>query len=137
MKILIIAVAFTLVASMAIGQQPTWTDPATGLMWTSRDNGDDVTNQEASNYCQNLSLGGYSGWRLPTINELKSIYNESLKWHIKDNIQMTEWLWVWSSTSGDASEEGSVFFFLTGERFSLPLRGSAGKRALCVRRTGQ
>ncbi len=134
MKIRILAFTFTLVASMAIGQQPTWTDPATGLMWATRDNGSDVTWQQASSYCQNLSLGGYSGWRLPTINELESIYNVSLNGHIKGNIQMTD-SWAWSSTAGNASGEMWTFWFAYGHRLPYRLGYSADIRALCVRRS--
>lgn len=53
----------------------TWTDPATGQMWTARDNGRDVNWNEATNYCANLNLGGYSNWRLPRIEELQGIYD--------------------------------------------------------------
>ncbi len=50
-------------------------DNATGLMW--QDNAEAKTVQKnwynAKSYCQNLILGGYSDWRVPTILELKSI----------------------------------------------------------------
>ena len=63
-----------------IGAQETqtrgyWIDPSTGLMWTAKDNGNDITWRKAMKYCQNLSLAGYSDWRLPTIDELSSIYD--------------------------------------------------------------
>jgi hypothetical protein len=54
---------------------PVWSDSATGLMWTRSDNGNDVDWNSAVSYCQNLSLGGYSGWRLPSIDELQEIYD--------------------------------------------------------------
>jgi hypothetical protein len=52
-----------------------WPDPATGLMWTGQSslsfrgamNWDD-----AGTYCSSLTLGGFSGWRLPTIPEMRS-----------------------------------------------------------------
>jgi len=53
------------------------TDTQTGLMW--QDDLDVVTKQvrwgQAIEYCQNLELGDYKDWRLPTITELASIVN--------------------------------------------------------------
>jgi hypothetical protein len=54
-----------------------WTDPSTGLMWTAKDNGSDISWGKAVKYCQNLSLAGYSNWRLPSIDELQNIYDGS------------------------------------------------------------
>src|SRR5690242_17745520 len=50
-----------------------WTDPSTGLMWAGKDNGKDVNWHKAINYCRDLRLGGYSDWRLATIDELQGI----------------------------------------------------------------
>src|ERR1700726_34484 len=63
----------------AQGTQPRgyWIDPSTGLMWTANDNGNDITWGKAMKYCQNLSLAGYSDWRLPSIDELQRIYDDS------------------------------------------------------------
>lgn len=55
----------------------TWTDPATGLMWTSSDNNEDLTFDQAVDYCKSLKLGGYSNWRLPEIRELTGISEPS------------------------------------------------------------
>ena len=54
----------------------TITDYTTGLMWQKTDGGE-MTNENAVTYCTNLSLGGYSDWRLPTSQELFSINNYS------------------------------------------------------------
>ncbi len=91
-------------AAIAVGQSATddravaretqtrgyWIDQSTGLVWAGKDNGEDVSPRKAKSYCQNLSLAGYSDWRLPTLAELVSIYDkgqESLgenprsRWH--------------------------------------------------------
>jgi hypothetical protein len=52
----------------------TVTDKVTGLMWQMVDGGE-MTFENSSSYCKNLSLGGYSDWRLPTSHELFSINN--------------------------------------------------------------
>lgn len=52
----------------------TVTDAVTGLMWQQTDGGE-MTFESAETYCQNLTLGGYSDWRLPTAQEAFSILN--------------------------------------------------------------
>jgi len=52
------------------------TDNLTGLMWTMNANlPGEMTWDEALVYCNNLTLGGYSDWRLPNVNELESLIN--------------------------------------------------------------
>jgi hypothetical protein len=58
-------------------------DSATGLAWQDdySDNGGDIksaTWQDALIYCEELTLGGISDWRLPNIRELKSIVDDSI-----------------------------------------------------------
>ena len=72
------------------GNQPSYsvgggvvTDNVTGLMWTQSSDldGDTITTDaddkrsfdDAVSYCSNLSLGGYSDWRLPDIKTLYSL----------------------------------------------------------------
>jgi hypothetical protein len=121
-----------------------WTDPATGLMWMTEDNGANVSWNQANAYCSNLRLGGYSDWRLPTIDELQGIYDPSINapgqwhgeaetWHVKGNLKLSGWLW--SSSQGSAPGTEWYFIFAGGgRRFSYPLDFSANRRALCVRR---
>jgi len=52
----------------------TITDNNTCLMWQKTDGGE-MTFESAATYCDNLLLGGYSDWRLPTAIELFSINN--------------------------------------------------------------
>jgi hypothetical protein len=117
----------------------TWNDPATGLMWARKDNGGDVEWQEADDYCKNISLGGYSGWRLPTIGELAKIYDQTENVnhrHIKGGIEMTGW-WAWSNSPGNASGKAWSIMFTDGTRYSTQLGNSFNGRALCVRRSGE
>ena len=55
-------------------------DPSSGLMWAEHDyvpryhiHREGLTWQEASDYCSALKIGGLSGWRLPTADEVKGI----------------------------------------------------------------
>ena len=52
----------------------TVTDNITGLEWQKTDGGE-MTWENAGSYCENLLLGGFSDWRLPTGIELLSINN--------------------------------------------------------------
>lgn len=55
----------------------TTTDNNTGLMWQKEDDNTTRDWSTAGTYCDNLSLGGYSDWRLPNIQELLSIADYS------------------------------------------------------------
>lgn len=52
----------------------TITDNITSLMWQQADGGE-MTIENAITYCDNLVLGGFSDWRLPTKQESMSILN--------------------------------------------------------------
>jgi hypothetical protein len=128
-----------------------WTDPATGLMWTRKDNGYALRWQPAVEYCRSLQLAGYSDWRLPSIDELKKIYNPNagvacgpagkMSCQIKGGIRLTTGV-VWSSSSGDEPQTMRGFIFRgQGEAkkhvMELDKRGTNYDRALCVRNSDQ
>lgn len=52
------------------------TDTLTGLMWAPAPDRE-VTWDQANAYAQNLKLGGYTDWRLPTRSELRSLFDAS------------------------------------------------------------
>jgi hypothetical protein len=129
-----------LLASIVLAQQSsTWTDPATGLMWATQDNGNDVTWSQAGNYCANLRLAGYSNWRLPTIDELADLYDETQNvntFHIKGSIKLSTCC-PWSCSTGRASGAVWSFSFTDGKRYSQRRGDSLGRRALCARSSGR
>lgn len=85
----------------------TVTDTVTGLMWQQTDGGE-MTIESAETYCQNLNLGGYDDWRLPSAQEAFSIFN-----HGKQNPPLD--LAVFQNTGAE--------YWWTGERQA----GNAGK----------
>lgn len=56
----------------------TLTDARNNLMWAAADNMGDITWQDAKIYCENPPIAGYkySDWRMPTIKELKTLYDK-------------------------------------------------------------
>ena len=118
------------------GQSGTWTDPATGMMWTTQDNGNAVTWPQAGNYCANLRLASFSDWRLPTIDELADLYDETQSvygFHIKGSIRLSTCC-QWSCSTGSTSGTAWSFDFAGGKRYTQRRGDSTGRRALCVRR---
>jgi hypothetical protein len=135
-------------ASQAAGDSAigTWTDPATGLMWTMKDKengGHSLTWQQAVDYCRNMRLAGDSDWRLPTIGELRGIYDakasvrghwmeggEVIYYHVKGNLLPSGWDW----SSSQANGEGQIFDFeIGGGQLPAKLDMAAATRAFCVR----
>ena len=79
----------------------TVTDTATGLMWQQTGATSKKKWKDALSYCKNLSLAGYTDWRLPTIEELRSLVDHS---HQKPSINTTYFpnaisSFYWSSTT--------------------------------------
>ena len=60
------------------------TDLNTGLMWQQVPTSQDFSWQDAVDYCENLELGGYDDWRMPSCKELYSISNFSTGWPYLD-----------------------------------------------------
>lgn len=58
-----------------------WPDPSTGLMWAEHGRVGSIHGlkvvglnwDQANEYCSDLRLGGFSGWRIPTLDEVKGI----------------------------------------------------------------
>ena len=56
-------------------------DNVTGLMWQKATAPGTYTWAQAVDYCNNLSLGGYTDWYLPTILELSTLVYSSILLH--------------------------------------------------------
>ena len=112
-----------------------WTDPSAGLMWAKRDNGNDVTWDQASQYCRGYRGGDFHDWRLPEMCELIRLFDESRPeaHNVRSPLAMTGWF-AWSSEKTDTSSAWS-FDFNVGERRDNTLGYSRNARALCVRRS--
>jgi len=64
-------------ASFTDNDDETVTDNVTTLMWQQEDDNKTRTWAEAITYCKGLSLAKHADWRLPSVQELKSIIDDS------------------------------------------------------------
>ncbi len=86
-----------LVIRFASNKDGVITDNRTGLQWAP-DPGQQMTWEQATQYAQNLRLGGFSDWRLPTRVELRELGKGS-----KDPAFKLNGDWGWSSELNDSS----------------------------------
>jgi len=109
-------------------------DKRTGLMWQDEPKIVSLTQPKAVNYCEGLTLYGHKDWRLPTIDELKSIVDYSRP---KDEVAIkTEFKHTQSSgylTSSKVVDSSSfwVVYFANGTDFWTT--DSASYYVRCVR----
>jgi Protein of unknown function (DUF1566) len=116
-------------------------DARTKLEWLQDDNGDDIDWNEAESYCDRR----HRGWRLPTLPELKTIYDEreagvqcaqaickvSSEFHLTGD-------WFWSATqvgkdSTDGIELAWGVLLANGAQTQTVRDAAYGSRALCAR----
>lgn len=64
----------------------TVTDNVTQLVWQQSDSGQSHNWTDANAYCEDLTLGGLSDWRLPTLQELASIMDYGRVWPAFDSM---------------------------------------------------
>lgn len=120
---------------LAIGQDSPeiWEDSETGLIWTVEDSGSDSNWSQAKNYCESLTLGGHTDWRLPTLDELKGLYDRSLskQYKAKGPINL-KGASVWSETRNKLGDAWSFNFGYGGTTLSPTGGCSASGRTLCT-----
>ncbi len=119
-------------------------DTRTNLMWATWDNEYSIDWEDAERYCESYRGGGYTDWRMPTLDELTGLYdaNETYKSNCGVHVHLTKLIrlscsQLWYSGMRDQDELlvrlGNYFAFDVGEypdRFELRI---TKKRALPVR----
>jgi hypothetical protein len=84
-----------------------------GLIYAKENSPTQLNFPDAERYCSNYSAGGYKDWRLPTCNEMDSIYKTSYASYISCSTCANSLQWIlfvqfWTGDSYD-SEMGNVF----------------------------
>lgn len=74
-------------------------DNTTGLQWQDDTSGIVMMRSTALSYCEELELGSFKDWRLPNINELKSIADKDAQPSVDSIFQYILPKKYWSSTS--------------------------------------
>lgn len=119
-------------------------DTKTNLMWAAKDNGSVIKWEDAKSYCENYRGGGYTDWRMPTVEELMGLYDaakgydSNCPWSsggIQGPVHLTELIhltcgFVWASeTQGSLV---SCFCFISNKgywihpnpHYALPVRSA-------------
>ncbi len=114
-------------------QSAVFRDAKTHLMWPKRDNGSDVDLRRAHAYCGDMETGGFDDWRLPLLEELRSLESiwQRAPYKIKGEILLTECC-MWSSEY-DGTARAWTFNFRFRQAFQTNAGYAIGLRALCVR----
>jgi len=97
----------------------TVTDSSANLTWQKTSYGP-ATWKDSLSYCENLTFGGYSDWRLPNINELQSLadynlFNPSVNTQIFSDTNTSSIYWS-SSVYANQSNTAKGVNFYTGAR---------------------
>jgi len=121
-------------------------DTTTSLEWSQKDNGADVDFNGAKKFCEDLALAGHDDWRLPTLDELKGLYDEKVEapptyqyrgkpypLRMDPSFELTA-PGIWSSSLRYENRPVAwSFFFSSGRELVTPPNASNYQRALCVR----
>ena len=84
-------------------------DTSTGLEWVAGPD-NDTDWYGAKSWVENLSLDGH-GWRMPTIAELRSLYQEGAGQRNMTPLLKTTGWWVWSGKTEGSSDAWAFYFY--------------------------
>ena len=107
-------------------------DTKTGLEWAAGPDRD-MTWDQAHSWVESLTVDG-GGWRMPTLDELKSLYQQGRgKRNMTQLLKTTGW-YVWSGEAMDSSQAW-VFYFKYSPRHNYDVGTSHARycRAFAVR----
>jgi len=91
-------------------------DLKTKLLWAAESSPGSKSWEEAVRYCSDFDAGGYKDWRMPTIDELRGIYNAGARYGSGDQSECpinVGW-WVWTSKT-EHSNAFYINFYPSGQ----------------------
>ena len=106
------------------------TDARTNLQWQDDVVLSSIAWETAINYCESLTLGGHSDWRLPNINTLKSMVDRSKSPAIFDGFINTSSRY-WSSTTYE--DRKSDAWYVNGDGSTYLTNKGSSLSVRCVR----
>ncbi len=118
--------------SVIINNDGTVSDTCTGLMWQKYAGGS-MTWKDSLSFCESLTLAGYSDWRLPTREELRSLvdyqkYNPAIDTSAFPDIFSSNY---WSSTTYiDNTNDAWDVYFAYGDSYNYSKGSSRYVRAV-------
>ncbi len=108
------------------------TDTVTGLIWTKEYSGT-VTWENALSHCESLNYGGYTDWRLPNIEELKTLLDDTIYSPASTFPEMPSSSF-WSSSSLLFSNDNAWFVSFNNGAVSFDPKTNINRHATrCVR----
>ena len=109
-------------------------DTSTGLEWVAGPD-KNITWDEANSWVKHLNLSG-GGWRMPSLDELESLYKKGAGPRNMTPLLKTKGWWVWSGETV-GSREARSFAFGHGFKGYIFRGNSASERVFAVRSRGR
>jgi hypothetical protein len=88
--------------------------------------------KSALSFCETLSFGNYSDWRLPSVQELLSIADYQKFYPASQLPIPTQWL-LWSSTTIHLSKDRAFVLYTTEGSITWRDKSDNSNAAICVR----
>lgn len=85
------------------------TDNTTGLIWQDNTVSPVMNWTSAGTYCEDLTLGGQTDWRLPSVSELRTLVDKGRLFPIDPTFQNTTSAYHYWSTTTYTDDSSSVF----------------------------
>lgn len=112
----------------------TVSDLVTDLVWQKQDDSTVYSWEQALIYCDGLSLGGFTDWRLPNVKELNSIVNFTVNPAINlTYFPNTQQAYYWTSTTNANASNDAFLVAFGGGTTSGTYAKTSFHYARCVR----
>jgi hypothetical protein len=118
-------------------------DTSTNLMWAATDNGSDISWAAAKFYCESYRAGHYDDWRLPTLEELEELYDESKSYpakcnnsnsiHLATKLIDVSCFYAWGLETNGTTSESIIFDFGAGIQSAFASQMTYFMRVIPVR----